>query len=188
MGRTGKTRQDWVQAGQRLLITGGINAVKLKDLTAQLGVSSGSFYHHFKNFEAYLTALADYYGTEQAQQLFQEAREESGDDPALLLRKATNLFGTRAGRQLNIAMRFWGNNDPRAAAAVRRYDAVLAENLMSIFGALGFERTAAKSRTLLMLGLASLEFDATLLDTELGELWPFIRDNMLLPQPKSLGR
>ncbi|MFK7915648.1 MAG: hypothetical protein AB8B93_17155, partial [Pseudomonadales bacterium] len=144
------------------------------------------FYHHFKNFDVYLTALADYYGTEQAQQLFLEARDDSGDDPARLLRNATNLFGTRAGRQLNIAMRFWGNNDERAAAAVRRYDAVLAENLMTIFGELGFDRTAAKSRTVVMLGLASLEFDSTLLDTELHELWPFIRDNMLLPRSDGL--
>ncbi|MFK7914108.1 MAG: TetR/AcrR family transcriptional regulator, partial [Pseudomonadales bacterium] len=89
MGRTGKTRQDWVHGGQRLLIKGGINAVKLRALTQQLGVSSGSFYHHFKNFDVYLTALADYYGTEQAQQLFLEARDDSGDDPARLLRNAT---------------------------------------------------------------------------------------------------
>ena len=182
MGRTGKSRLDWVLAGQRLLIEGGISAVKLHTLTARLGVSSGSFYHHFSKFEAYLTALADYYGTEQAQQLFQDARSHSGDDPEMLLREATSLFGTRAGRQLNIAMRSWGSNDPRAAAAVRRYDAVLADNLLEIFQQLGFESTAAKSRTLVMLGLASLEFDATLLDVELKDLWPYIRDNMVLPQ------
>lgn len=185
MGRTGKSKLDWVRAGQHLLIQGGITAVKLHDLTALLELSSGSFYHHFKNFDDYLTALADYYGTEQAQQLFSDAQRHVGNDPELLLREATALFGTRAGRQLNIAMRFWANNDHRASAAIRRYDAVLTANLMAIFVQLGFEEIEAKSRTLIMLSIASLDFDPTLLDMELKDLWGFIRDNMVLPSASS---
>ena len=75
MGRRGTSRRDWVEAGQALLIEGGIDAVKLSRLTCALGVSTGSFYHHFGSFDDYLTALAEFYGAEQARVPIDEARE-----------------------------------------------------------------------------------------------------------------
>ena len=54
MARTGKTRTDWVEAGQALLIDGGIEAIKLQRLTSHLQVTSGSFYLHFRNLDEFL--------------------------------------------------------------------------------------------------------------------------------------
>ncbi len=178
MARTGKTRSDWVQAGQALLIAGGIEAVKLHRLTGQLNVSTGSFYHHFQNLDEYQCALAQFYGSEQARLIFDEARKVVGDDPDLLLREATAIFGRGSMRQLNIAMRGWAHHDARARAAVRRYDAVLMDNLDRIFLALGFDELAAKSRTLIMMGLASLEIDQDL-EPSFQERWFHIRDLIL---------
>jgi AcrR family transcriptional regulator len=181
MGRTGKTQLDWVRAGQALLIDGGIESVKLHCLTRKLGVSTGSFYHHFKSFDDYLSALADFYGTEQAQLTFDQARDQVGDDPELLLREATTIFGVGSMRQLNIAMRTWAQRDERAWAAIHRYDEVLTRNLDEIFVALGFDEIAAKSRTLIMMGLASVDLDPKLLKPGFRERWVYIRDNLILP-------
>ncbi len=180
MARTGKTQLDWVRAGQALLREGGIDAVKLQRLTCLLEVSTGSFYHHFKNLDEYLAALAEFYGTAQAQLPFDEARERVGEDPALILREATTIFGVGAMRQLNIAMRAWGQQDERAFAAVRRYDEVLMRNLDAIFRNLGFDEMGAKSRTLVMMGLASLDFDPKLMDPGYAERWGYIRDHFIL--------
>lgn len=179
MARTGKTRTDWVRAGQSLLIEGGIEAVKLHRLTERLQVSTGSFYHHFENLEAYHAALAEFYGTEQAQKIFDDARKKAGDDPEALLREATAIFGRGSMRLLNIAMRAWGHWDSTAAAAVRRHDKVLMKNLDEIFLALGFDELAAKSRTLIMLGLASVEFDQKTMVPSFQERWVHIRDLIL---------
>jgi len=181
MARTGKTQADWVRAGQALLMKGGIEAVKLRGLTRLLKVSTGSFYHHFKNLDEYLTALATFYGSEQAQLPFSEARKRVGDDPALMLREATAIFGVGAMRQLNIAMRAWAQRDERAHAAIRRYDEVLMTNLDEIFMALGYDEIAAKSRTLIMMGLASVDFDPKLMVPSFQERWGYIRDNLILP-------
>jgi AcrR family transcriptional regulator len=181
MGRIGKTQQDWVRGGQALLIADGIDAVKLHCLTRKLGVSTGSFYHHFKNFDEYLAALAEFYGSEQAQLPFDEARSRTGDDPEALLREATTIFGVGSMRQLNIAMRAWGQRDERAAAAIQRYDAVLIRNLDGIFQALGFDEIAAKSRSLIMMGLASLDLDPSLMQPSFRERWVYIRDQLILP-------
>ncbi|MEM8766890.1 MAG: TetR/AcrR family transcriptional regulator [Pseudomonadota bacterium] len=184
MARTGKTPKDWVLAGQQLLMDGGIEAIKLHRLTELLAVSTGSFYHHFRSFDDYLSALAHFYGTEQAQLIFDQAREAVGDDPDLRLREATGIFGRSSMRQLNIAMRAWAHQDERALAAVRRYDEVLMANLDQIFLDLGFDELAAKSRTLIMLGLASLDVDENL-SPSFQERWPQIRD-LILTAPEQL--
>ena len=182
MPRTGKTQEDWIKAGQRLLIEEGIDAVRLPRLTEALGVSSGSFYHHFDNLDAYHAALAAYYGSEQAQRLFNEARLAVGEDPDALLREATAIFRRDSMRQLNIAMRAWAHRDARALAAVERYDDVLAERLDQIFIGMGVGEFEAKSRTLIMMGLAALETSRDL-DPPFLQRWQHIRDIILKDAP-----
>ena len=181
MGRRGTSRRDWVEAGQALLVEGGIDAVKLSRLTCALGVSTGSFYHHFGSFDDYLTALAEFYGAEQARLPIREARSIVGDDPAELLREATHVFGTRSMRQLNVAMRAWAQSDDRAHAAIRRYDEILMAELDATFLALGFDELAAKARTLVMMGLATVDLDRDRLDPGFRERWFYIRDELMLP-------
>ena len=106
-----------------------------------------------------------------------------GEDPAQLLREATTLFGVGSMRQLNIAMRAWAQRDERAYAAVRRYDEVLIKNLDATFQALGFDELAAKSRTLVMMGLASLDLDPKLMQPSFADRWVYIRDSFILGPP-----
>ena len=176
MARTGKTRTDWVEAGQSLLIDGGIEAVKLQRLTERLEVTTGSFYHHFRNLDEFLCALADYYGSKQAQLMFDRARAKVGDDPEDVLRESTRIFGRGSMRLLNIAMRAWAHGDKRAAAAVRRFDKVLMDNLDRIFLELGFGELEAKARTLIMMGLSSVDFDPKVMQPSYQERWVVIRD------------
>lgn len=179
MGRTGTTKIDWVRAGQTLLIEGGIDAVKLHRLTEQLQVSTGSFYHHFRNLDDYLSSLAEFYGTEQAQLLFDEARCRVGEDPVRLIQEATAMYGWGSMRLLNIAMRAWAHGDDRALAAIRRYDEVLMDQLDEIFLALGFDELAAKSRTLIMMGLSSLDLGQKGMKPTFHDRWLHIRELIL---------
>ena len=43
------TKQDWVELALKQLAASGHRSVTLGALLDQLGVSHGSFYHHFKN-------------------------------------------------------------------------------------------------------------------------------------------
>src|SRR6476661_8934302 len=53
------SRRDWILAGQEILREHGVSGVKLAQLTRRLNVSTGSFYHHFSNFDEYLGATAE---------------------------------------------------------------------------------------------------------------------------------
>ena len=45
------TRQGWIDAAIRQLVEAGIGAVSVEQLATRLGVTRGSFYHHFADRE-----------------------------------------------------------------------------------------------------------------------------------------
>jgi AcrR family transcriptional regulator len=149
------SRHAWLLAGQRLLRAGGVRAVKLAPLTAEAGATTGSFYHHFDDFAAYLTALAGYYGGEQ----FDEAMTEVGSPDAIeRLRRFGRLTRVHNLQPLDRAMRNWAADDPRAKAAMRRTDERVLAFLETAFRELGFDgRDAAlRARLLFAYGTAHI--------------------------------
>jgi AcrR family transcriptional regulator len=140
-------RLDWIQAGQRLLISGGLSSVKLATLTGHLGVTSGSFYHHFTGFRDYLDALADDYGGENIERL--DDALGSLADPADRLRQMQLLREQWDIARLDSAMRVWATSDDRARAAVARLDDKLIEMIRGAFTELGFSYEQARIRALL---------------------------------------
>jgi AcrR family transcriptional regulator len=51
------TKQDWIEAGFSILGESGALDLTIDRLTKRLGVTKGSFYHHFKNFRTYTEHL-----------------------------------------------------------------------------------------------------------------------------------
>jgi AcrR family transcriptional regulator len=140
-------RHDWIEAGQRLLISGGLHAVTLAALTRELGVTSGSFYHHFTDFRHYLDALADYYSEENVERI--EQAWDAHAAPAERLRQLHALREQWDVARLDSAMRVWATSDERARSAVARLDDKLIEMIRAAFSELGFSYEQARIRALL---------------------------------------
>jgi AcrR family transcriptional regulator len=139
-------RLDWIQAGLQLLIDGGISSVKLVTLTRRLGVTSGSFYHHFDSHRDFLAALADFYGDGNMERIL--VALEPVQDPANRIRRIRTLAEEWDVARLDSAMRVWGTSDERARAAVAQLDDRLIELLRSAFTELGFSDNEARVRSL----------------------------------------
>ena len=60
-------RDDWLTQAWRAFVSGGIGAVSVNDLARQLGVSRGSFYHHFTDREDLLQELRHQTGFDRGQ-------------------------------------------------------------------------------------------------------------------------
>jgi len=140
-------RLDWLLAGQRLLISDGLSGVKLAGLTRQLGVTSGSFYHHFTDFRDYLDQLADYYGGENMERLNELI--SLLPEPAERLRQMQALREQWDVTRLDAAMRVWATSDDRARTAVAKLDDRLIELIREAFTELGFSYDQARIRALL---------------------------------------
>src|SRR5215468_2006603 len=52
-------RSEWIHEGLRVLGEEGVEAVRVEPLAKRLGVTKGSFYHHFGDRDELLRALLD---------------------------------------------------------------------------------------------------------------------------------
>jgi AcrR family transcriptional regulator len=76
---------DWVHAAFRALARGGVDAVAVEPIAAELGATKGSFYWHFKNRDALVTAVLDEWEQRLTEAVIE--RLERSPNPADRLRK-----------------------------------------------------------------------------------------------------
>ena len=160
---TGLSRTDWLDEGQGLLRDFGIGGVTIRVLTEALGVSKGSFYHHFKDLDDYLDALADYFSNEQMFDFFERARRQASDDPLTRMTELAKIVLQNDGRKLMMAMRAWAKSNKAAAASVRKLDAASMDFLTDVFLDLGFDRKDARLRAYLFIASTVVDMDEKLL-------------------------
>ena len=176
MGRqgTGISKDQWYEAGQEILKSHGVSAITLKTLTSALGVTSGSFYHHFRNMRHYLDQLALYYADEQHKRFLREAELIATADPISRLQAISSILRKVGGRQLSTAMRAWGRGDPAASKAVRKVDASMIGFCRKVFADLDFDEEQATARAALILALSTADVDFSLTGRSLKQLTPII--------------
>jgi AcrR family transcriptional regulator len=149
-------RRDWLEAGQRLLLNAGVGGLKLRALAASLGISTGSFYHHFSDFDAYLVALAKYYSGEQLAANIATVMREA-ETPYDRVVRASALARETSLPELITAMRAWARRDARVAPEVEVLERGLMDFLAQCFVGLGFTQEQAAIRAFVMLSAASSE-------------------------------
>ena len=151
------TPRDWLEAGQSLLRRGGLRALKLRPLAEELKVSTGSFYHHFRDFDDYQGKLAHFFAEEQISDLI-AALERATPDPIARIRLLGETVRRRGSSRIGIAMRAWAESDQRARQAVERHDELLLDFLARSLMATGFSRPEAEIRAygLITLGLSKV--------------------------------
>lgn len=151
------SRRDWLEAGQARLRREGLKGLKLRALAADLGVSTGSFYHHFTDLRAFEQALADYFAAAQIAEVV--------DDPAVLalpplerIRELIAFVLRNEMSRLALAMRAWGESSARAKAAVRAHDRTVTAFLTDALVEIGFdaEEAAVRAFALIAFGHAHI--------------------------------
>jgi AcrR family transcriptional regulator len=149
-------RDDWIASGQVILRKSGISAVKLSALTARLGVSIGSFYHHFTNFEQYLGALADSHSADTVQREIDFACEKNAS-PVERIRRLSSISLKEGTWDLHRAIRVWASMDARAEKSLRRAEKLVLDFLNKAFRDMGFsaDEAALRARILLSVNIAA---------------------------------
>lgn len=114
-----RTREHWLEAGLGLLAEAGAPGLTIERLCSMLGVTKGSFYHHFGDFVAYKTALLAFFEYEHTQQVITAV--EQGGPPA---QKLSRLFAFVAQPPAHVerAFRAWAMQDTDVQQAQTRID------------------------------------------------------------------
>jgi len=142
----------WVEAAFDLLADGGIDAVRIAPLCVRLGVTKGSFYHHFESRDALLDALADFWAEQQPRVAMKKLAAQASGPLERIERMTAAIEELGLGR-IDHAIRIWGQSDPRAARAVAKADGLVLDYLEEQLAEAGIEADeAARLARLVMLG------------------------------------
>jgi AcrR family transcriptional regulator len=138
-------RAQWLVAGLESLRKGGVGEVRVERLAAELGITKGSFYWHFKNRSDLLEALLEHWSREMTDVEFERIQAMRGDLPGRLLALAVDVLEKGMGRY-DPAIRSWARSDRKVAAAVGQVDRRRVQVLTAFFEDAGFGAAEARTR------------------------------------------
>ena len=141
-----KTEEKWIIAALKALSSGGIGAVRVEALARQIGVTKGSFYHHFKNRDALHERMLLFWQEHGTEALISKADASSDalERFASLMEvifEPTEMDGTEA------AIRAWAATDALAADTVARVDHRRLAYVRDLFIDAGLARDVATRRS-----------------------------------------
>ena len=109
--------QDYFEVGLDLLAEGGLASVTIANLCERLGVTKGSFYHHFAGGPDFQQRLLTYWSEDRVHHLIEMV--ESTPDPldriTLMKRMAVELH-----HEAESAIRAWARSDERGWSSTSR--------------------------------------------------------------------
>jgi AcrR family transcriptional regulator len=117
-------KSDYFEAGLDLLATRGIGGVTISALCDRLGVTKGSFYHHFTSGEDFQAKLLEYWVFDHLDLAVQVA----GVDPVARL-DILKLGATSLRHEAESAIRAWARTSQMAAQTLRQVDEIREEAL-----------------------------------------------------------
>jgi len=141
-----KTRRGWLEEGTVILEAMGAEALTIEALTNRLGVTKGSFYHHFKNYQDFKKSLLVFYEEERTLQIIQLAERA-----AMPLAKLERIMqATLRPSQLEVAFRAWALQDELVRDYKQRIDQQRLAYLEEVISVLiGNRSRAARTAQLL---------------------------------------
>lgn len=148
MMATGRvSRSAWLAGAFEVLTEGGAAAIKVEPLAARLGVTKGSFYHHFANRRELLLAMCESWeeiSTLAVIDMVDDASSEPDERLRTLFR--TILTIDERGCAVEAAMHAWASADPEVAEFVARVDEQRISYVAKLIRAGGVARGLARRR------------------------------------------
>lgn len=145
------TAHDYYRTALVVLGNCGSDSLTIAELCERLGITKGSFYHHFGSMAGFVTGLLGYWEQEHNERLIAASEREL--DPGLRILTLTE-FGITLPHAPEAAIRAWAHNNAEVAAAVARVDARRDATIADAIAGVGVD--PGRARTLSRLALTVL--------------------------------
>ncbi len=113
------SRADWVRGALDVLRERGVDGVKIVVIAERMGVTSGSFYWHFKGLQDLLDCLLDYWERELTDAIRDQARSFTGAPEDRILNLMVQVVEEDAA-VYDHAISIWARSDPAARKVFER--------------------------------------------------------------------
>ena len=143
-------REDWIRGALEILVTAGVAGVKIVPLAKCLGVTSGSFYWHFKDRRELHDALLDYWEREMTDAAIEAAKHFEGSPEERIWRLMEQVMTAGLAR-LDLAFWHWGQSDAAAQTVFLRTLNKRFAFAKWMFGQVGFSKIQAEARGRMMV-------------------------------------
>ncbi|MEO1538189.1 MAG: TetR/AcrR family transcriptional regulator [Pseudomonadota bacterium] len=147
IGNVKVTRQDWLNVAMDVLVSDGVERVKVLDLGQRLGVSRSSFYWYFKSRQDLLDALLQHW-----QETNTAAIVAKTEEPAETITEAVCHFfhcvidARLFNNPLDFAVRDWARRSGKVRRILDRSDAMRVEALAAMFARFDYPPDEAQIR------------------------------------------
>ncbi len=157
MKRRRLSKLDWVRGALDALVDGGIEAVRIDTLAEKLGVTKGSFYHHFESRDELLDAMAADWADNELEAVVEEVSALPGD-PEMRMHLVVAIYERRGLARYDRAMRAWAQSDSRAEASVRKASDLIERLFVQLFDEMGFDesQSSLRARILMLCGIGAM--------------------------------
>lgn len=125
------SREKWIAEGLAVLSEQGPAGVRIDRIAGRLGLTKGSFHHHFAGIESYRQAILHRYEQETLGAVADAVAAVAGLAPRDALTRLPEHFSFDP--RLEAAIRGWAFADPAARAVQERVDTARLEALIPLW-------------------------------------------------------
>ena len=143
-------QESWIRGALELLITTGVEGLKIVLLAEYLGVTSGSFYWHFKNRRELYDALLDYWDKEMTDAAIEAGNSFVGLPEERIWNLMEQVMGAGFARY-DLAIWHWAQSDVTAQAVFQRALEKRFNYAKWMFMEAGFDAIQAEARGRMMV-------------------------------------
>jgi AcrR family transcriptional regulator len=134
----------------------GVGEMTIEKLTTRLGVTQGSFYHHFKSHPRFLGELFQKWFEADTLSV-DDALSELDLPPREMLREALRLIHQYSRANMDLHFRHLATSYPHLQGQLREVDEFRYKTIERLFRSLGFRGRKLRVRTHAFIVLNSLE-------------------------------
>lgn len=138
---TRKSKQDWLEMGLKTLGQAGLKGLTIDRMALELGVTKGSFYHHFENAQDFEGQLLQYWADQ-----YLTTSNSLPESPAELLALLDTLMKETFGpvTEPEIPIRMWAAHNENARSFVEEVDQFRRQFVFDIFLAVTKDKGRAR--------------------------------------------
>lgn len=154
------SRESWIAGAFEALRTGGIDALRVEPLAVRLGVTKGSFYHHFENRRDLHMAMLDAWEQRGTSEIIAEVDAAADSDPVDMLHRLARrtMAPDPVSDGIENSIRAWARTDSDVAATASRVDTRRVDYAASLLRSAGLAAPVARRRAMLFYRVLIGEF------------------------------